>query len=502
MISLSMIVKNEEKYLRDCLESVKGVVDEIILVDTGSTDSTVRIAQEYGAKIFNFEWINDFSAARNYSLDQCTGDWILYLDADERLSAKSKNQLKLLTGKNIKIAYYCQVCSIDEVNSRPSIMSYVRLFPNEKSLKFEGAIHEQIEYSLNQNKIRINNSSIEILHIGYNLANNGLTLKAKRNLDILLSEYMKNNSSYYAFQLGQTYGILENKEEAVKYFKFAIRDHLLKPEYKSTAYRYLSIDLAEKQDWNAALELIDESILNDPNQPLALLAASQIYIKLSRFTEAESLCRKAYEVNSKILKESSNSNQVILLSGQDILYNCMNIAVLLQKVSLFNYFYKEFEIFNFKSPDALKNIEMKLFDILLNNKKIEENNLKEFLECINKNNLNVFISLLEQYNIIESKILFLNAISVKFPLNSVVFNKLGLVLVKIKNIEEAVLAFEKSFKINPDDPSTLFYLISTYLQKNNLQKIYSLIEFAKNKYSGIPAIIDKLNMIEQKINAG
>ena len=77
MISLSMIVKNEEKYLRDCLESVKGVVDEIILVDTGSTDSTVRIAQEYGAKIFNFEWINDFSAARNYSLDQCSGDWIL-----------------------------------------------------------------------------------------------------------------------------------------------------------------------------------------------------------------------------------------------------------------------------------------------------------------------------------------------------------------------------------------------------------------------------------------
>jgi tetratricopeptide (TPR) repeat protein len=276
---------------------------------------------------------------------------------------------------------------------------------------------------------------------------------------------------------------------------------LLKPEYKSTAYRYLSIDLAEKQDWNKALELIDESILNDPDQPLALLAASQIYLKLSRFTDAESLCRKAYEVNSKLLKESSHSNQVILLSGQDILYNCMNIAVMLENVTLFNYFLKELEILNFKSPDELKNIEMKLFDTLLNNKKIEENNLKEFLECINKNNLNIFISILERYNNMESKIFILKAILTKFPLNSIILNKLGLVLANVKNIEEAVVAFEKSFEINPDDPSTVFYLISIYLQKNNFQKINALIEFAKNKFSDIPAIIEKLSTVEQKIRA-
>jgi len=314
MISLSMIVKNEERYLRECLESVKGVVDEIILVDTGSTDGTLQIAREYGPKIFYFEWINDFSAARNYSLKQCTGNWILYLDADERLSTKSRNQLISLTAKKDKIAYYCQVCSTDEVNNRPSIMSYVRLFPNVKALSFEGAVHEQIEYSLKQNKIRIKNSGIEIIHIGYNLSKDGLILKAKRNLEILSSEYQKNNSSYYAFQLGQTYGVLENKQEAVKYFKIAIQDHLLKPEYKSTAYRYLSIDFTDKQDWEKALEMIDKSISNDPDQPLALLAASQIHLKLFHPKETESYCLKAYEVNSKLLKDSSASSQVILLT--------------------------------------------------------------------------------------------------------------------------------------------------------------------------------------------
>jgi len=84
-LTLSMIVKNEEANLRDCLESVKDVVDEIVLVDTGSTDKTIRIAEEFGAKIYRFNWINDFSAARNFALKQSTGDWILYLDADEGL---------------------------------------------------------------------------------------------------------------------------------------------------------------------------------------------------------------------------------------------------------------------------------------------------------------------------------------------------------------------------------------------------------------------------------
>jgi glycosyltransferase involved in cell wall biosynthesis len=495
-----MIVKNEEKYLRDCLESVKGIVDEIILVDTGSADNTLQLAGEYGAKIFYFKWINDFSAARNYSLDRCTGDWILYLDADERLSEKSINQLKALTCIKNKIAYYCQVCSIDEINQRPSIMSYVRLFPNEKALRFEGAIHEQIEYSLKKNKIRITNSEIKILHVGYNLTKDGLILKAKRNLDILSKEYQKNNSSYYAFQLGQTYGILENKPEAVKYFKVAVRDSSLKPEYKSTAYRYLSIDFTDKQDWNKALEMIDESIRCDSNQPLALLVASQIYLKLSRIKDAESYCVKAYEVNSKLLKESSSSNQVILLSENNILYHCLNIAALLQSVDLFNFFYKKLENFNFAASDTDNKNEMILFDILLNNKKLEENNLVELLECLNVDNLNIFITILEHYNVIESKVAILKIISDKFTQNSIILNKYGLALANIKNIEEAVLVLEKSLDINPDDPSTVLYLISIYIQKSNFQKINSLLKFAKNKYSDFPAIIDKLKLIEQKLS--
>ncbi len=85
-LSLCMIVKNEEKHLARCLSSVKDVADEIVIVDTGSTDKTIEIAESFSAKIFHFDWVNDFSAARNFALSKCTGDWILYLDADEELN--------------------------------------------------------------------------------------------------------------------------------------------------------------------------------------------------------------------------------------------------------------------------------------------------------------------------------------------------------------------------------------------------------------------------------
>src|SRR5262249_23210365 len=88
-LTLSMIVKNEEKYLAQCLDSVKGIADEIVIVDTGSTDKTVEIAKSYGAEVYHFDWTDDCSEARNECLKYCTGDWVLWLDADEALEPSS-----------------------------------------------------------------------------------------------------------------------------------------------------------------------------------------------------------------------------------------------------------------------------------------------------------------------------------------------------------------------------------------------------------------------------
>lgn len=95
LISLCMIVKNEGDSLSQCLKSVRGVVDEIIIVDTGSTDASVQIALSFGAKIIQHPWSGDFAAARNAGLQQAHGQWILVLDGDEELSEESKGELLL-----------------------------------------------------------------------------------------------------------------------------------------------------------------------------------------------------------------------------------------------------------------------------------------------------------------------------------------------------------------------------------------------------------------------
>lgn len=94
--SLCMIVKNEERVLRRCLDSISDLVDEIVIVDTGSTDNTKSIAAEYTDKIFDFKWVNDFSAARNFSFSKCNMDYIYVADADEYLDEENRKQFKIL----------------------------------------------------------------------------------------------------------------------------------------------------------------------------------------------------------------------------------------------------------------------------------------------------------------------------------------------------------------------------------------------------------------------
>jgi len=95
-LSLCMIVKNEQQFLPDCLESVRNIVDQIVIIDTGSVDNTVEIAKRYSSEVHYFKWCDDFSAARNESIKYASGDWIFWIDADERLLPESVPEIKKL----------------------------------------------------------------------------------------------------------------------------------------------------------------------------------------------------------------------------------------------------------------------------------------------------------------------------------------------------------------------------------------------------------------------
>jgi len=147
-ISLCVIAKNEKHCLARCLRSAQMLADEIIVVDTGSMDSTVEIAVNCGASVFTFEWNDDFAAARNYAISKATGKWILVLDADEALSPLSRAELHNFIQQSPAEGYYFRIRSYLGHASNTVDDYVVRLFKNTSQYRFAGAIHEQIAGSI------------------------------------------------------------------------------------------------------------------------------------------------------------------------------------------------------------------------------------------------------------------------------------------------------------------------------------------------------------------
>ena len=207
-ISLCMIVKNEGQNLSRCLNSVSSIVNEIIVVDTGSTDSTCEIAYQYGAIIHRFPWNDNFSDARNASLELAQGDWILFLDADEELSPDSREILIHLIENQNAEGYFVKIMNHlgkeGWIETVPDLV--FRLFRNKKEYRFRGAIHEQIaDVILEENpKARYQVAEdLIIIHHGY--LDEVIEEKDKkyRNLKLIIKELQQNpNNRLLRFHYG------------------------------------------------------------------------------------------------------------------------------------------------------------------------------------------------------------------------------------------------------------------------------------------------------------
>jgi glycosyltransferase involved in cell wall biosynthesis len=186
MITLSFcaIVKNEAENLARCLASVKPYVDELIIVDTGSTDETIAIAQQYGAKVGHFEWCDDFAAARNYALSLISGEWVLTLDADEELRISDSNWRHQLLQDNEAIAYTLE---LKEIEADTSQFRTIRIFQNLPNLTYVGRYHESLYYQnqllcLDHPQVGALNG-VSAIHYGY--TKEQLSAKAKPRILML-----------------------------------------------------------------------------------------------------------------------------------------------------------------------------------------------------------------------------------------------------------------------------------------------------------------------------
>ena len=207
-VTLCMIVKNEEKFLPQCLASVKDYVDEIIVCDTGSTDRTIEIARSYGATVIEDPWRNDFSWSRNKSIEAATKRWILFMDADEELTAESRPVLLAL--KNVAadvMALYTRIVNrTDDYRGSGDVSHHViRIFPNSDRIRFYGPIHEYPALDGTPLSVEAQASNITLIHYGYVNTVVAERNKGQRNLEILLGATQTDpENAYHWYNLGTT----------------------------------------------------------------------------------------------------------------------------------------------------------------------------------------------------------------------------------------------------------------------------------------------------------
>ena len=274
-LSQCMIVKNEEKNIETALKWAKNITCEQIVVDTGSTDRTVEIAEKMGAKVYHFEWINDFSAAKNFAMDKAKGNWIAILDADEYMSEEDAKELlsflKKIQANPKQVKEYdsinCSWVHLDEAGKAFSVITQQRIFQNRPDLRYEGTIHETIHI---KNKY-YNAQHLKIMHTGYAQTAYNAVGKRERNIELLKIELERDpanpNTMLYLADSIKAAGTEDAREEAEKLYLQALASKLpAKPEIKRLAYDFLIPRFSRNNEkTKEAKELCTRALTEHPN---------------------------------------------------------------------------------------------------------------------------------------------------------------------------------------------------------------------------------------------
>ncbi|MFH1278940.1 MAG: glycosyltransferase [Candidatus Eisenbacteria bacterium] len=268
-LSVCLIVRNEEERLPGALESVRSAADEIVVVDTGSEDRTIEIARGAGGVVIERPWTGDFSAARNEGLGAAGGDWVLSLDADERLGAGQEKTLRrLLEGE--ADAWFVRIRS-PLAGGRIYEHRYPRLFRNRPAHRFRGRVHEQIIPALAEAGARVRHGNLLIEHEGYAVERRFAEEKLRRNLRLLLEDHEdRPEDSLVLFHLGETHSLLGDPGKAVECYRKALRASGLPAEQGSAARLGIAAALLKSGDLDGAAAEA-ERVLNEDRDALPAL---------------------------------------------------------------------------------------------------------------------------------------------------------------------------------------------------------------------------------------
>lgn len=306
-LSLCMIVKNEEENLEKCLSLARPHVDEIVVVDTGSTDRTIEIARQYADVFDEIEWPGSFAVARNHSLDLAKSDYILILDGDEYIESpqaweKIRNSLGVLDIAAL-------ILPVKNLLSENNVVSadmfwQERVLRNHPDIRYHGSVHNQVMEAIwahaEQTGRHIARLDAEIVHTGYALPEAEMVKKYETRIELLKQEYENPRDevyrAYYAYQLGLIYYIMRRNEEAAALFNTLDYDRLT-PE-NAFYTRLLGAQTALRiPDIKSALVHCNEMLRINPKEPVGYYLTGVALMRSQFFKDGLLMLLQAYNVN-------------------------------------------------------------------------------------------------------------------------------------------------------------------------------------------------------------
>jgi len=323
MISVCIIVKNEEKLIEKCLKHLLPLEYEIVVVDTGSTDNTKAVAAKYTDMVFDYEWQQDFAAARNFAISKATNDYILMIDSDEILLSYDRKELEeLIKLYPDRIGRIGIISEYVRGNEKYKVKSQVSRLFSKKLFCYRGSIHEQIVPINNNNGVPVTyNAPLLVNHSGYDGELEVRRKKTERNINLLLKELKdKGDDPYILYQLGKSYYMQEDYPAACEAFWKALYFDLdPKLEYVQDMVESYGYALLNSNQYETALQLLgvyDEFAVNAD----FVFLIGLIYMNNAMFTEAISEFLKAAKM-TEYKMEGVNSYLAFFNIG--VIHECL-----------------------------------------------------------------------------------------------------------------------------------------------------------------------------------
>jgi tetratricopeptide (TPR) repeat protein len=304
-ISLCMIVRDEEEMLPACLEAVAPFVDQIVIVDTGSVDRTREIAVEHGALVTEYPWNGSFSDARNESLRHATGDWILWLDADERLVVEDGPRLRELARRTwVEGFHVLESHILSDDGSDVAVHAPMRMFRRRPQHEWHGTIHEQVAWSLpGWLPGRVQHTSVRIDHYGYAADVVVDREKATRNLQMLLAQHEQEPSAFTSFNIGTEHAGSGDWTSALSWFEDSLaRSRSESPDawtaqpWSPLLVQRTSMARRLTGDHDGAVELVEEGLAAWPAYTDLVFERARVHLDAGEWTLAAEQARRALEL--------------------------------------------------------------------------------------------------------------------------------------------------------------------------------------------------------------